>query len=241
MNRIILDVESANTVEQVGGWKNVGKLGIGVCAILREPRDSYTLYGQADICAIRNAIIQADEVCGYNIWGFDLPLIFEMGKKEFWESCFAKQIAPKIYDLFRLVCLGLGRTPDAPPPTGYDCDTLAFETLGERKTEDGREAPGMFQRGEFCRLHSYCLNDVRLESKLVTFAKQYGYLLGANASRVYIARRDGRQFEINSDRLFDPLWQNQEIAALIKGGGVVSIGSGEPMPANNANIPVKII
>lgn len=211
IGRIILDVESAKTVEQVGGWGNVGKLGIGVAAVFREYQESYRLYGSGDWLALRQTILNADEICGYNIWGFDLPLIWEMGKKEFWQSDIAKVIRPKVYDLFRLVCLGLGRTPDSPPPAGFDCDTLAMETLGEGKTEDGKEAPLMYQRGEFCRLHTYCMNDVRLERNLVTFAKRHGYLLGANATRVRISRGRNYHFDHHTEyaSLADPLWADQ--------------------------------
>lgn len=206
IRRIILDVESAKTVEQVGGWGNVAQLGIGVAAVYREDLSRYVLYGEGDRSRLQDAIFKADEICGYNIWGFDLPLIFQRGKKEFWESDEGKRIGPRVYDLFRLVCMGLRRSPDAPPSAGFDVDTLSLETLGEGKSGDGKDAPGMYQRGEFCRLHSYCMNDVRLESGLVRFAKSHGYLLGLNAARVYIARREAPYMD--SAGLIDPLWNS---------------------------------
>lgn len=186
-NRIVFDVEIAKTVEQAGGWDSTHKMGIGVAAVWFVEQQRFQLFGQKQIEELRSVILAADEIAGFNIWSFDLPVIFETPRAEFTQSDIAKRLAPAVYDIYRLICVG-------GVSKGWTLDSVSKGTLGKQswggKSANGAEAPEMFQRGEIVELSNYCMTDVALERDAIDFAKRQGYVLNAAGIRRTIPEQD---------------------------------------------------
>lgn len=186
-NKIVFDVEIANTVEESGGWDCTHKMGIGVAVVWFVEQQRFQLFGQSQIEQLRSVILAADEVAGFNIWSFDLPVVFEMPRAEFTQSDLAKRIAPTVYDLYRLISAsGFSK--------GWNLDSVSKGTLGKQawggKSANGAEAPEMFKRGEMIELANYCLTDVALERDAIAFAKQFGYVTNQAGLRRTIPAQD---------------------------------------------------
>jgi len=73
---------------------------------------------------------------------------------------------------------------------GLSLTMVGIQNLGVGKPEgmDGAAAPEMWQRGEYGKVISYCLNDVALTRALYRKAWSQGYLLDAEGERVDIPK-----------------------------------------------------
>jgi hypothetical protein len=176
---IVVDVEIARTVEEAGGWDCTHKMGVAVAAVYSFRADRFTLYGPSDGTALRDRLLAADRVSGFNHASFDVPVIFGLPRAMLPSDIPAHLRGPlaklqrNCDDLLERVWHALrGRH------TGWKLGDVAKHTLGRTKIEDGADAPLLFQRGEFARLHNYVLDDVALERDLALFADKYQFLMG---------------------------------------------------------------
>src|ERR1700759_4671317 len=75
---LVLDIETQKLVQEVGGWDHIDKLGISVACAYDSKTDQFLAFGE-------NEMKQLIELCeerlvvGYNIRGFDLPVMVPYG------------------------------------------------------------------------------------------------------------------------------------------------------------------
>ncbi len=193
VDRIVIDVESAEDPGKIG-WGNLHKAGIGAACVYSYLNDSFTLYDDSFDArqSLIARILQADEVFGFMIAAFDLPVIFRTARTQLWTGPIGEQLRFKTFDLWRLIAAGMDRNPDSVPPKGFCLNDIARATLGYEagvgKLMNAAGAPALFQSGsrrDMIQLANYVIDDVRLERQLVEFARRHGYLLtGATDGRV---------------------------------------------------------
>lgn len=156
---LVIDVETQKLVQEVGGWDHVDKLGISVACAYDSKTDQFTSYQEhelgrlIDLCADRLVV-------GYNIRGFDLPVMVPYGLK------------PQSLDVFDLL---------------YDLEALTRQrylkleavargTLGTGKSADGLMAVEWYKSGQIQKIIDYCLQDVKVTRDVFQYGRQNGFV-----------------------------------------------------------------
>lgn len=194
IDKIVLDVEIKKTIEELpGGWDDTHLMGVSIACVWEYTTQRMRIYGPEDVKALQDRILQADQVCGYNIFCFDFPVIWKCSKS-FWDgpgsiavATLKARLLPKTNDLLRRIWQSLMLDPDVFNPHthgGWGLDKVAQATLGgPGKIGYGGDAPKWFQAGLWAKVANYCADDVALERDLTDFVDRYGYVIDTNTQR----------------------------------------------------------
>jgi DEAD/DEAH box helicase domain-containing protein len=156
---LVIDVETQKLVQEVGGWDFVHLLGISVACAYDSKTDQFLSFRE-------NELKQLIELCydrlviGYNIRGFDLPVLAPYG------------LDSKRLDVFDIM---------------YDLETLTRQrflklkavargTLGSGKSADGLLAVEWWKSGQVQKIIDYCTQDVKVTRDIFQFGRQNGYV-----------------------------------------------------------------
>lgn len=165
--RIVLDLETKRTFDEVGGRNALDKLGISVVGVYRYEDDSYVCYLEKDFGQLQNLLIDASLIVGFNHINFDMPVL-----------------QPYLsVDVTKLPCFDI--MLDLQKHIGHrvGLDSVAMATLGEGKTASGLDAIKYYNEGRWDELKAYCLKDVEvtkrvfdfgLSNKKVSFKSKFG-------------------------------------------------------------------
>lgn len=184
LDHVVVDVEIQKTIEETpGGWNSTDRLGVAVACLWEYRTARMRVYGPEDVPALRERLLRADRISGYNIWRFDFPVIWELPDRGRVEGAdFLRSLLPKTNDLLMRIWRALGLSDDAVDFTdlhkGWNLETVAGETIGARKIGYGGDAPKWYQAGQVHRVTNYCADDVAIERDLADFIDRYGYVLG---------------------------------------------------------------
>lgn len=203
-DHVVVDVEIQKTVEEVlGGWDATDKLGVAVACLWEYASRRIRVYGPDDVAALRERLLRADRISGFNIFNFDFPVIWGIPKLA-WIAAnprgdtryspamvehVKQELLGKTDDMLRRVWRALGLDPDRFDKRthgGWGLDVVASHTLGVGKIGNGADAPKWYQAGEVQRVANYCADDVALERDLTDFVDRYGYVLGPSGRRLAI-------------------------------------------------------
>lgn len=188
MDHVVFDVEIAYTIEETpGGWDATDKLGVAVTCLWECSTQRMRVYGPDDVPALRERLLKADRISGYNIWNFDFPVVWGKSKM-LWRSTdistseLKSQLRPKCNDLLRRIWVALGYDPDRWQfgMGSAKLDDIASATLGVGKIGNGADAPKWYQAGQVQRVVNYCADDVAIERDLAEFVDRYGYVIHNN-------------------------------------------------------------
>jgi DEAD/DEAH box helicase domain-containing protein len=183
IDHVVVDVEIQNCVDdKTYSWNDTDKLGVA-CAVLYEFRtDRFTIYGPSDVEALRSRLLAADRISGFNTWKFDFPVIWALPGRQRVEA-----LKEKSNDILRRIWIALGADPDSWSSlhAGWSLNAVIKGTLHKdaAKIGYGGDAPKWYQAGQIARLHSYCLDDVRLERDLAVFIDNHGYVVNGDSGR----------------------------------------------------------
>lgn len=161
-NVVVYDLEIK---EEIDGkrvtWATHGLMGISVGVAFHYLTGDFHVFMDDNIEDLAVLLNQAEIVSGFNIEGFDHKLLNATSKRQYTNT-------RNTYDLLTESRKAMGWTPSQRFPTGLRLDDHLLGTFGKDflKTEDGAEAPRMYQRKEMGRLTSYCLGDVKRECML---------------------------------------------------------------------------
>jgi len=159
-NIVVFDCEIKNEIKGDITWGTHDKMGISVACAFDFRVMDYLVFMDDNIEQLIARLNSADIVSGFNIVGFDNKLL---------NACCQSKLSDKlpIYDLMIESKRALGHSDNARTP-GMRLDDHLLGTFGKEhmKTEDGAEAPRMWQRKEYGRAITYCLADVKREAKL---------------------------------------------------------------------------
>jgi DEAD/DEAH box helicase domain-containing protein len=185
VDHIVLDVEIQKTIEETpGGWDSTNLLGVACAVVYEFQADRFRVYGPDDVERLKNRILKADRVSGFNIWKFDYPVIWAKSRAD-WpirDLDFTQPLYNTCDDILRRIWQALFLNPDAfsAAHKGWSLNAVAGSTLGTRKIGFGGDAPKWFQNGEHARVINYCIDDVAIERDLGLFIDKYGYVLNGN-------------------------------------------------------------
>lgn len=156
---LVIDVETQKLVQEVGGWDNVHLLGISVACAYDSKTDQFLSFRENELKKLID-LCEERLVIGYNIRGFDLPVMVPYG------------LDPKRLDVFDIM---------------YDLETLTRQrflkleavargTLGTGKSADGLLAVEWWKSGQVQKIIDYCTQDVKVTRDIFQFGRQNGFV-----------------------------------------------------------------
>jgi hypothetical protein len=165
--RIVLDLETKKSFDDVGGRNNLEKLGISVVGIYDYSTDKYECYEEGDFGRLQNLLIDATLIIGFNHVQFDMPVL---------QPYLSVDVTKfPLFDIMQDLQKILGHR--------VGLDSIASATLGIGKTGSGLDAIKYYNEGRMEELKKYCLNDVKvtkevfdygLKNKSVSFTSKFG-------------------------------------------------------------------
>ncbi len=177
---LVFDIETQRLVQEVGGWDHIDKLGISVACAYDSKTDQYLTFTEKAHpwpgCGTIEELVALCEqrlVVGYNIRGFDLPVLVPYGLNI--QKVDAFDIMYDLEALTRQRFLKL--------------ETVARGTLGTGKSADGLQAVEWWKAGKIQPIIDYCLQDVKVTRDVFQFGRQNGF--------VKIARAEGEAAQVN--------------------------------------------
>lgn len=178
MDHIVVDVEIQKTIEELPhGWDDTHLMGVAVAVVYEHRADRFRIYGPQDVAALRDRLLKADRISGYNIWRFDFPVIWGLPARQR-----VPELRGKVDDLLLRIwsAMGLSLVDFSKAHAGWKLDQVATATLGGGKIGNGADAPKWFQAGEWARVSNYCADDVAIERDLTAFVDRFGFVLNSD-------------------------------------------------------------
>jgi DEAD/DEAH box helicase domain-containing protein len=172
MNRIVLDLETQKTFEEVGG-RHMHLLRVSVVGVYHYLKDKYMIFEEREVPALEEILKSVDLIVGFNVKRFDFLVL-----EPYLSIPVRKLPALDIMEEITRV-------------TGHrvSLDSVAQATLGVRKSGSGLEAVSLFREGRIEALKRYCLDDVRITRKLYEYGQRHGELS-------FVSRRGWNQYSI---------------------------------------------
>lgn len=156
---LVLDIETQRLVQEVGGWDHVDKLGISVACAYDSKTDQFLSFLESDMKKLIE-LCEQRLVVGYNIRGFDLPVMVPYGL-----DVSRLDVFDIMYDLEALTRQRF-----------LKLEAVARGTLGTGKSADGLMAVEWWKKGEIQKIIDYCLQDVKVTRDIFQFGRQNGYV-----------------------------------------------------------------
>lgn len=150
---IVLDIETQNTFQDVGGY-NPSLLKVSLVGIYDSASDSFRSFREGELKDLWPILERTDRVIGYNIKGFDFPVL-----NSYYPG-----------DLLRLPTVDLMYLLEEKIGFRVSLDSVASATLGTQKSGSGLKAVAYYAAGEWDKLIAYCLDDVKLTRDLYEYA-----------------------------------------------------------------------
>ncbi len=161
MNKdVILDIETSNTFDDVGGYFP-DKLNVSVvCAYFYET-DTWESFLEPDVPALCKRLEACDRIIGYNTIGFDLPVMnrYYAGNLLKLPQC----------DMLAEIYKNLGYR--------IKLDDVAAATIGVKKSAHGLLAVQWWKEGKVQDVIDYCMQDVKVTKDVFEFGVEKGYIL----------------------------------------------------------------
>ena len=156
---LIIDVETQKLGQDVGGWDHIDKLGISVACAYDSKSDQFIAFREDEL---KKLIELCEErlVIGYNIRGFDLPVMVPYGLNI--QRIDAFDIMYDLQTLTRQQFLKL--------------EAVARGTLNEGKSADGLMAVEWYKSGQIQKIIDYCMQDVKVTRDVFNYGRQNGFV-----------------------------------------------------------------
>ena len=159
MNKIVLDLETQKTFEEVNG-RQMHLLKISVVGVYDYAKDNYMTFEEKNICDLEKILKWADLVIGFNIKRFDFLVL---------EPYLSIQVRKlPVLDIMEEITRVVGHR--------VSLNSIAQATLGMKKSGSGLEAVRLFREGRIEALKKYCLDDVRITKELYEHGRNHGEL-----------------------------------------------------------------
>lgn len=182
---LVLDIETANSFADVGKY-DPSLLKVSLVGVYDYSTDKYESYLEADLPKLWRAMEAADRIIGYNIIGFDFPVL-----NTYYPG-----------DLMKLPMLDIMYEIEKKIGFRVKLDDVAHASLGTGKSGNGLQAIEFFRRGEIDKLRDYCLQDVKVTKEVYEF--------GLAGKHVRYKDRMGQQVQVPVD--FTPLPEKKPVS-----------------------------
>lgn len=154
LKKIVLDLETQKSFQEVGGRGKNHLLKISVCGIYDFSTDKYSIYEEYEIPKLSSLLQTADQIIGFNIKDFDFEVL---------QPYLNFQVSQTPYlDLLEEIEKTLGHR--------IKLEDVAQGTLGKGKSGTGLEAIMYYKNGRMDLLKKYCLDDVKVTKQIYDYA-----------------------------------------------------------------------
>lgn len=157
---IYFDIETQNIFQEVGGHYPE-RLKISVAVSYDSQDASFHRYLEADAEQLALDLQSTDLVVGYNLYGFDYPVL-----QQYTDKVVLAEL-PTV-DMMRELQKLLGFRPKL--------DSVASATLQVGKSADGLQAVRWWREGKINEILAYCQQDVVVTRDLYLFGKNNRYV-----------------------------------------------------------------
>jgi DEAD/DEAH box helicase domain-containing protein len=181
MKKVVFDIETANSFQDVGSNNSVD-LNISVVCIYEYETDKYTAFTQEEFGKLWPILESADMFVTFNGDHFDIPLL------------------NKYYpgDLLKIKSLDLLKEMHKSDGRRMKLDQIAEGTLGTHKTGHGLEAIKWWREAQVEKVKQYCLDDVRITKDLYDYALRENKLIFKEGQNLYEIKLDTSNWETPS-------------------------------------------
>lgn len=154
---LVLDIETQKLVQEVGGWEHVAKLGVSVACAYDSRTDEFLSFKENELARLID-LCEQRLVVGYNIRGFDLPVLVPYG-----------------LDIKKLDVFDIMYDVEALTRARFlKLESIAQGTLGVGKSADGLQAVEWYKAGQIQKIIDYCLQDVRVTRDVFEHGRKHG-------------------------------------------------------------------
>lgn len=171
-NIIYFDLETQRSADEVGGWGNIGRMGMSVAVTYSTAKGQYRIYGEKHVDALLDDLRRADLVVGFNNLRFDYEVLH----------------AYTPLDLRQLPTLDLMVDLQEKLQHRLSLDSIATATFGVEKTAEGLQAIQWYREGKLMEIAEYCCYDV----KLTRLVHEYG----VQHQQIHYNNRMGRKLSV---------------------------------------------
>jgi len=161
MDTVVFDIETKNTIAEVGGKENLHKLETSLACFYSYNKDAYFCFQDTQFSEMKAFLSQPRLLVGFSSNKFDIPILARELELPLFEY-------PRI-DISDEIELRTGRL--------IGLSELGRVNFGLEKTGSGLEAPKLYREGKIQELAEYCQNDVELTKKLFDKIKKEKKLL----------------------------------------------------------------
>lgn len=159
MRKIIFDIETQNTFQEVGSNDPVN-LDISLLVIYDYEDNKYKTYSEKNFKDLWSLLEETDLLIGYNSDYFDIPLLNKYYPGEL--------AAVGSLDLLKEIKKAMGKS--------IRLDNVAEATLGVGKSGHGLQAVDWWKAGEIDKIEKYCRNDVKVTKDLYEYILEHGHI-----------------------------------------------------------------
>jgi len=154
LKKIVLDLETQKSFQEVGGRGKNHLLKVSVACIYDYSTDKYSSFEEHELAKLAPILQTADLIIGYNIKDFDFEVI-----------------QPYLnFNISEIPCVDLLAEIEKVLKHRIKLDLVAQGTLGSGKTGNGLEAILYYNNGRMDLLKKYCLDDVKITKQVYDYA-----------------------------------------------------------------------
>jgi len=159
-DKLVLDLETKKSFEEVGGDQNKDQLEVSVCGVYSYDRDEFRSFREEHFTELEEWLKNASLIIGFNSKYFDFAVLQPYFK-------FKLSKLPHL-DILEEIYHALGHR--------LKLESLAQSTLGEGKSGSGLDAIWYYKNSDWEHLEKYCLDDVRIARDVYEYGKKHGHL-----------------------------------------------------------------
>lgn len=167
-DKIILDLETNKTFDEVGGQHNRHLLGVSVVGIYSYNRDKYRAFKEAEFSELLKILKGTELIVGFNSKSFDFAVL---------------QPYFKDFDLYSLNHLDILEEIVYALGHRLKLESVAQSTLGYGKSGSGLDAIAYLRNNDWENLIKYCLDDVKVTREVYEYGLNHGYIWYNNAGQ----------------------------------------------------------
>lgn len=155
LKKIVLDLETQKSFDEVGGRGKNHLLKVSVCGIYDYSQDKYIIFEEHELPRMAPILEAADQIIGFNIKDFDFAVLQPYMRFNLSDLPY--------YDILEEINKAIGHR--------VSLESVAQGTIGSGKSGNGLEALLYFRNNRMDLLKKYCLDDVKVTKQV------YEYLL----------------------------------------------------------------
>lgn len=161
LKKIVLDLETQKSFEEVGGRGKNHLLKVSVCGIYDYSQNQYSIYEEQELPKLAPILQTADQIIGFNIKNFDFAVLqpylnFDVNQLPY-------------FDILEEIEKVIGHR--------VKLESVAQGTIGSGKSGNGLEALLYYRNGRMDLLKKYCLDDVKVTKEVYDYVLKNQKLL----------------------------------------------------------------